>query len=395
MNDTIQVAGFLGSRNGVTLFLADGTSRVFTEENWQTKSILDEIIPALAKGESIQIDLTPFSVKKAFKSDDEKVRVETRNGQDMIVVGDNQVAVSDIHDHVHRAIYGEGMKGFTKFMVAYDSVAQVRKHSADDLLAFMKAGDLVIADDGSVLALKVLAPADAEGYCLDKHSRTVKQRLGSLVTMPEALVDANRSASCSKGLHVCSVKYVGGFAYGNDAIFVVKVRPEDFIAVPHGEVTKVRCCAYHNVARVPDHLIQGLRSGKALFETPDGEAFLSKVMAGDHAHIVEIITVKGVGDVTVLVSEKAPEKKAIATKTRRLAVGKSKPIDLKAIKASAAKAIASRPKRALTPAEIRDRAYQDKLKKAIRLVDKGSSIREVAKLLGIGRDNLSAALKAR
>ena len=57
--------------------------------------------------------------------------------------------VQHLERQMEHAVSTENAIGFQKFMERIASVANERKHSVQELLNFMKRGDLPIADDGS------------------------------------------------------------------------------------------------------------------------------------------------------------------------------------------------------------------------------------------------------
>lgn len=397
-----KVSGALVASNGLMLFLMDGAPVFISSADHKTKAMAEAVMTPLAKnGPPIEIDTDDFTiakdVNKALKDTGVKM---TENEGKLAIKVDNKVVLADasaITKHVERAAYGEGAKGFAEFMRRV--AATPRKHSVQDLLKFLEHGDLPIADDGKIVAYKVLKHKEGDVY-VDVHSKQVRQRIGSRVTMPEALVNVNRSQSCEQGLHICSRGYLSGFS--SDAVFLTVVDPADILTVPHNEWTKVRGAGYDIVAKLDDDDYQALRNGTPIYDRPKAKAILEKIIAGDRPPIIEVVEVGAEGAHEV----KPLEKPEVATKTkvRPVSFGEKKAAKLTPLDPGSFKRqIAAAKSAATTVVEkmiggmnaARQKAFNAKLRQAFKLIDKGESIRTVSKQVGIDRDALSKAIKNR
>lgn len=120
------------------------------------------------------------------------------------------------------------------------------EHTAQDVLSFLKRGDLPVTKDGNIIAYKRLNaytdPLTNLAGFIDVHSSTVFQRVTDVVQMSPHRVDRNRRKDCSVGLHVARRGYLGSFS--GDRTVIILVRPEDVIAVPHRTPDKVRVSKY-------------------------------------------------------------------------------------------------------------------------------------------------------
>ncbi len=168
-----------------------------------------------------------------------------KKAQTLIAVGGEVAEIPGLDNllrHAKRAKeYGnEAVKAFLTRMMP---ILQKRKHSAEDLMNFIGNSELPLTLSGQVIAYKRLNKG-TDGYWLDPHSRTVKQKVGTIVQMDEVDVDPDRFRSCSNGLHVANRSYFGGIGFSAEGTFVVLVNPEDFIAVPKGENGKARVSRY-------------------------------------------------------------------------------------------------------------------------------------------------------
>lgn len=181
-------------------------------------------------------------------------------------------------------------EGFIRFMQRIGSVVNQRKHSIDDLLHFLSRGDLPIADDGSIIAYKRLN-SEKDGYFVDSHSRSVRQKVGSHVFMDPSMVDPNRNNECSYGLHIGRRDYMGSFH--GDTIIICKIAPEDVIAVPEGYGrSKMRCCGYRIVGKVSADGMRHLLNGRPMTDDIAMASLLAQIIAGNHTEVVETTEIK-------------------------------------------------------------------------------------------------------
>jgi len=78
----------------------------------------------------------------------------------------------------------------------------------------------------------------------DKHSRTMKIKLGETVHMTRTECDSDPANECSYGLHVGATKYVEWFANPGNAVLVCYVNPAHVVAVPEYDHSKIRVTQY-------------------------------------------------------------------------------------------------------------------------------------------------------
>lgn len=186
--------------------------------------------------------------------------------------------------------------GFQKFLERLGTVVHKRRFSVEDLMKFMKHGDLPIADDGSIVIYKrltasgVKAEKDA-GIMVDCHTRNVKQKVGSHVFMDESLVDPDRRRDCSNGLHVAALSYLKGFT--GEFTIVGKVAPEDVIAVPEYNNDKMRVAGYHIVALLNDKQANHVNRGGKLSSIDGGAEILNAVLRGKHIPVIQTVQIGG------------------------------------------------------------------------------------------------------
>ena len=115
--------------------------------------------------------------------------------------------------------------------------------SVEQLYAFLEKYSMAITPAGTFLAYKAIT-----GDWKDKHTRSIDNHIGQVVRMSRNLVDDDPASACSRGLHVGSMEYVGGFAGSGDKIIIVEVNPANVVSVPHDcSQQKIRCCEYRVV----------------------------------------------------------------------------------------------------------------------------------------------------
>ena len=169
------------------------------------------------------------------------------------------------------------VEGFKNFMTRISKVIKERRHSVEDLIRFLERADLPLANDGSVIAYKMLKSVGKEGDFADCHTGRVKQKVGSLVRVLPELVDLSRDRECSNGLHIARRAYLGGFS--GDVCVLCKIAPEDFMAVPHQDSNKVRVQAYEILDKIDNNTMQKLKRN---MPGSDDKVFLNQLYKAIH-----------------------------------------------------------------------------------------------------------------
>lgn len=219
--------------------------------------------------------------------------VQKADGSKTIVPG-----VEKIKNQLMHANTAGSSKAMEAFLARLGNVIDKRSHSIDDLLNFMKRGDLPIAEDGSIIIYKVLN--EQGNRYVDCHTHKVTQRIGSFVHMDEKHVDPNRRNECSNGLHVARRGYLGGFT-GNVCV-LAKVRPEDVIAVPPGEPDKMRVCGYHILFPVSNEDYRELKNNRPI-TSEAGRKQLTAAIEGRHVGIIEYVKINGAKGTEVVITQ--------------------------------------------------------------------------------------------
>lgn len=171
------------------------------------------------------------------------------------------------------------------------------------LLRFLERADLPIADDGTIIAYKALrtvsgsdTPPHKELDHKDDYTGRVFQGIGSFVFMDISLVDQNQNNECSKGLHIARRGYLKCF--NATEIFLVKVKPEDVVALPAYDSNKIRVKAYHLLEKLSKDTARRVLNNSKFTDTDEAKILLGKILKGQHigiTHMVEITGDRGTG----------------------------------------------------------------------------------------------------
>ena len=121
------------------------------------------------------------------------------------------------------------------------------KRSRETFYNYVKQYDITVDQDGDVILYK--------GVCddyYDKHSHTILNKPGCIVSMPREEVDHDPDSPCSTGLHAGTIEYATDWG---ERVVAVKVDPKDVCCVPYDEsFQKVRVCKYIVLAEIEDRL---------------------------------------------------------------------------------------------------------------------------------------------
>lgn len=97
--------------------------------------------------------------------------------------------------------------------------------------------------------------------------------IGKPVTMPRNLCDDNPDASCSRGLHVGDIHFVGTGYHGSenphnagfgDVLLACLINPMNVVSVPRYDNRKIRVCEYFPFAVVTNKGLASITDGKSI-----------------------------------------------------------------------------------------------------------------------------------
>ncbi|QPL10992.1 rIIB protector from prophage-induced early lysis [Pectobacterium phage Horatius] len=236
---------------------------------------------------------------EGVKPSDPKFKEELTEDETVVAVTNNGRTIIPEAQHLATQLKAatelKDFTGFQKFLDRLGTVVNKRRFSVEDLMKFMKHGDLPIADDGSLVIYKRLTKhgKDKSGRDLyvDVHSRKVIQRVGSRVFMDESLVDPDRRQDCSNGLHVAALSYLRSFS--GEITIIGKVAPEDVIAVPEYSNNKMRVAGYDILAVLDKAQTATVNTGGKLSNVKGGAELLNAVLRGKHVKIDQTVQIGG------------------------------------------------------------------------------------------------------
>lgn len=207
------------------------------------------------------------------------------------VIGKTMIpGMENLSPQIMRSLEKQSQVGLNNFLTRLSKVISQRQHSVADLLKFMSKSDLPIADDGCIIAYKSLEVVNKPvGKYVDVYSRKVYQRLGDYIHMDPKLVDHDRRIECSNGLHVGRRGYMGGF--GGNGMVLIKVAPEDVIAVPVHDANKMRVCGYHIIIELEKEVADLVRANKEFTSSLASQQLLGRAIAGDHVRKLRAVTI--------------------------------------------------------------------------------------------------------
>ena len=212
---------------------------------------------------------------------------ETAPAKKTVIPGVN--AIKPLIDHAVKTNSAGAVQAFLNRCATF---IDKRGHSVDDLMRFLEKGDLPLAEDGSIIAYKMLRNASGlPGVFVDCHSGKIEQRVGSYVCVNEDLVDLNRRNECSNGLHIARRSYLGGF--GGDVCVLCKIDPEDVMVVPHNDANKVRVKGYHILGVLSSEAMKTLKANKPLTGEEEALTMVYNAIKGDHIDRIEQVQVNG------------------------------------------------------------------------------------------------------
>lgn len=206
---------------------------------------------------------------------------------DGIVIPD----IDKLKPYIAHALKHNSEQAVVNFLRRVAAIIQSRVHSAVDLMRFLEQADMPLADDGSIIAYKVLNRRGQEGCFVDCHSGRVTQRVGSYVCVDESLVDTNRRNECSNGLHIARRGYLRSFS--GDVCVLTKIAPEDVMVVPHGDPNKVRVKGYHIIGEVSKEDFQALRDNRPMTERDGANRMVARAIKGEHVARLEEVRIHG------------------------------------------------------------------------------------------------------
>jgi len=308
-------------KTGIQLFrvLKDAVKQLFSTDEERSQ---DEAIAAIQGGKRDIPKLGEGLLFTARPIAEDSSPIQY-NETVVALVGNNLVPGMEMlkgqFDHIQK---NNSEKGVKALIDRLSVMIENRGHSVEDILKFLERGDLPIADDGSIIAYKVLSTtsysskhSEAEGVFFDCHTHLIPQQVGSYVTVDESLVDKNRRNECSNGLHIARRGYIKHFP--GDVLVLCKIAPEDVITVPHEDPNKVRVCGYHIIAQISQQDHETLREDRPMTDNDNAQILLAKAIAGDHIGKTEEVRITGQKGSGIVITNLMKKQPASVSETER------------------------------------------------------------------------------
>lgn len=157
------------------------------------------------------------------------------------------------------------------------------QRAVDELYLFLEKNALPITEDGHFLAYRRVGP-DFLSIHKNPDGTRNRNKPGDVVTMPRDKCDADRTETCSKGLHFCSIEYLP--SYSGEKTVIVKINPADVVAIPIDyNNQKGRCCRYEVVGEYVENDDKDVLTDAAVYQvTPTEQSPLGVKPSGQRYH---------------------------------------------------------------------------------------------------------------
>ena len=158
--------------------------------------------------------------------------------------------------------------------------------SVKQLYTFLEHNNIPITDKGSFVAYK-----GTTSEYFDKHSRTIRYRIGFSYSMLREDVEFDPSKPCGRGYHVGTFEYADGWAGIDGHVLLVEVFPEHVVSVPTDcSAQKCRVCKLFVIDECVNRepLTQHSRNSCANKNSPD-ILIEDEVPIGNWMYIGEIV----------------------------------------------------------------------------------------------------------
>ena len=316
-NKTLGIVSMLTSSDKVTLFSADGQMIQIMNDStdYDCAKIVTYLTPLIKGTNVVELNLKDFTKLADLLN---TMQLEEQGVVITYMIGDKEVRgifypekvavtvslpdgekvqipdVGNMTAHMIRA-KEENSPSVANFFRRLAPIMKDRRHSAEDLMKFIKRSEMPLTNDGRVICYKRVISIDGkEGY-FDCHTRKVPQNVGTRVSMDVALVDPNRHQSCSQGLHVANLGYMKSF-HGSHTLIVL-INPEDFIAVPHNEDTKARVSVYDVVGVLNPKSHDQVNTGSHVRNDAELKELIQRLIVGNVVPMTKFVKVGKEGEI--------------------------------------------------------------------------------------------------
>lgn len=170
----------------------------------------------------------------------------------------------------------------------YTKVKSVWKKKPKDYFVYESDGSYSFSKDkhkghiGNLEDLYLDLPNMQKEQYTDAHTRSFDYKVGEIVSMPRDKGDDNNNVSCSKGFHAASKAY--DYSDFGDTPILLIINPMDVLAVPVGEVGKLRTCRWFFAAVLSEEE-QHILDNEDFDVSELGDIFEEKCMANLQGYI--------------------------------------------------------------------------------------------------------------
>ncbi len=200
-------------------------------------------------------------------------RVSYRGGK---LFWDNDPIDWGVAKHIVRSIEsGQGTDVWGPLVKFMENVASNPSHqSRIHLYGFIQANSITLDQDGYLILYKSVQAnrrSTHSGYgivdgVIYEHAELPNED-GSVIEIPRSMVDTDRGAACSTGLHVANYRFASTFS---TVLLRVRVHPRDVVSVPaDSNGQKIRVCRYTVLGAYADEVTTPIYSTTAPVDTED------------------------------------------------------------------------------------------------------------------------------
>lgn len=224
----VKVVSWTVTQNSVLLTLSDGNNASITKDNKNYATACKELL----SGNTDIMSLV--NQNKAFEYEYGNVKV---SGDDIIFAG--KTLPKDIGFFVIDAIRSGDQNQAIRLTKFLNNLLENPSYRAvNTLYRFVKHNDIVIDDDGMLLAWKRIT-----ANFKDVYTKTIDNSIGNVVEVRRNEVEEDPNKTCARGLHLCAKSYLS--SYSGAVIVQCLLNPRDVVAVPTDyNGAKLRCCRY-------------------------------------------------------------------------------------------------------------------------------------------------------
>ena len=243
--------------SGATVVFPDGSTYTASADHPKYGEITTGLLAGSLTDSQLLDLINPFdAIFRNFYKLSERV---SRKG--MVLYFDGDVLNNAIAKNIIRILDEDGIakkdawESYVKFLE--NLMQNPSKASIDHVYDFATHHNLTVDEEGFLVLYKSTTDdglsthkgkgivTTADGVTTAYENDFLPNAVGTVVEIPRSLVDENRNAACSVGLHVGAHSYASTFS---QKLWTVRVNPRDIVSVPHdASSAKIRVARYEVV----------------------------------------------------------------------------------------------------------------------------------------------------